>query len=51
MIKTLRNKYQYMSVKLTIHGHLFFFPVKHKLFSGLEKAWGFQPYSCYSARF
>ena len=24
IIKTLRNKYQYMKIKLTIHGHLCF---------------------------
>ena len=37
-LKMLRMKYQYVSIKLTIYGHLFFL-VKHKLYSGLEKAW------------
>ena len=41
IIKTLMNKHQYASIKLTFHGHFFFsffFSVKHKLCSVLEKA-------------
>ena len=34
-MKTLRNKYQYMYIKLTIHGH-FFFSVKKNIEKNIE---------------